>query len=186
MWGKTSKSGPEASSPQPIQPAEPQRTETAAPPVKAALSQASTRISAGILIEGEITGREDIHIEGEVRGQLRMTNAKIHVGAQGRVRADLEAREIEVQGRVEGDLRGHERVRIGASGKVHGNVLTQRIAIDEGAILQGSVDIVPPGSARRAEETKSVAAAPPNPQRVPEPVNELEASSDSVSPVEAS
>jgi cytoskeletal protein CcmA (bactofilin family) len=110
------------------------------------------------LIEGQITGREDVHIDGEVRGQVRLQQARILVGERGRIHADVEAREVEIHGEVDGQVRGHERVRIGARGVVQGDVLTQRIAIDEGGILQGSVDIVPAGSLQRPEAAKARAA----------------------------
>lgn len=180
MWGKSSKAPPEP--PATTRPLEQCRPEIVDPSVSAA--PLATRIGPGIVIEGEVTAHEDIHIDGEVRGELRATNAKIQVGKQGHVRADLEAREIEVHGRVDGLLRGQERVCIGASGVVHGGVLTQRIAIDEGAILQGSVDIVQPGSAQRVE-ARGVAGSLPSPREVAEPVNEHDARSESASPVEA-
>lgn len=154
MWGKTPKTAPEPAVPPPAPPdsapfAETRTVERTAP---------SASIGRNIAIRGEVTGSEDLRIEGELHGSVCLRDAVVTVGPSGRIRADIEAREIVVQGSVEGTLTGAERVCIGASGVVQGEVHTRRIAIEEGAILQGSVDIVRPEESRRVA-AKSFAAA---------------------------
>jgi len=165
MWGKNSK----APEPPPSAPAHPPAVAEAprreAVPVRepardvARESATVARIGAGLTIRGDIRGSEDLRIDGEVHGTVRLEGAMVTVGSQGRVHASVEAREIVVEGRVEGSLDGRERVRITATGKVRGDVRTHRIAIDEGAILRGGVDIVRPGEARTAPPAKSYAAS---------------------------
>jgi len=163
MWGKNQKSSPEAPASPPTAPsvALPESPRREAAPVREPQreSAAIARIGAGLSIQGEIRGSEDLRIDGEVHGSVRLENATVTVGKQGRVHADVEAREIVVEGRVEGSLAGRERVRISASGNVRGDVRTQRIAIDDGAILRGAVDIVRPGEARPVPPAKSYAAS---------------------------
>lgn len=154
MWGKTQKPGPEPPAAAPL-PVETPRVE---PPVPRAPA-AATRIGPALQIRGEIRGGEDVLIEGDVQGSVNLNNASVTVGRQGRVRADIDAREIIVQGRVEGALTAKERVRIGASGVLHGDVRTARIAIEDGAILQGAVDIVRPGESRPAPQPNPKAYA---------------------------
>lgn len=148
MWGKSQKPGPEPPPAAVALPVEPPRMETPAPRAPVA----ATRIGPALQIRGEIRGGEDVLIEGDVQGSVNLSNANVTVGRQGRVRADIDAREITVQGRVEGALTAKERVRIAATGVLHGNVRAQRIAIDDGAILQGAVDIVRAGESRPASQ----------------------------------
>ncbi len=156
MWGKTPKSAPE-----PVTPAAPAPQPLPARPKVQPVADisSSARIGAAITIQGEIKGSEDLCIDGEVQGAVRLEDAVLRVGKQGQVRADIHAREITVEGRVEGNLTATVRVRIGSTGAVHGEIRTPRIAIDDGAILQGSVDIVRPGESRPATGTKSHAVS---------------------------
>jgi cytoskeletal protein CcmA (bactofilin family) len=127
-------------------------------PVRAA--EAST-ISAGLRIKGEITGTSDLTVDGEAQGKIRLTNGRVTVGQNGRVNADIDAREILVHGTVQGNLKASESVRLGASGRVEGSILTPRIGIDDGARLRGNVEMVRPGETQgnRSEQAKPVAAA---------------------------
>jgi hypothetical protein len=77
-------------------------------------------LSPGIRIKGEITGSEDLFIDGNVEGKVTFRNAVLTVGPNASVKADIDAREIVVRGRVEGKLDGSERVQIGSTAKVIG------------------------------------------------------------------
>ncbi len=110
---------------------------------------AGGHVSKTISVKGEIVGREDLFIDGEVQGSIHITDGNVTVGPNGRVTADIEAREIVVRGKVDGTLRGHERVQIGRTGQAIGEVVTRRIAIEEGAIFRGKIDVV------RAEEARA-------------------------------
>lgn len=171
MWGKNSKPVPEA----PVQrPAVATATPVAAPaaPVAPAIappvpaqapaptqqSSTSARIGAAIFIRGEIRGREDLRIEGEVQGSIELDCAVVSIGQAGRVRADVSAREIVVEGRVEGSITATERVRISSSGDVKGDILAQRIAIEEGAVLRGSVETARESLSARKQSVSAKAA----------------------------
>jgi len=101
------------------------------------------RISTTMVIKGEITGQEDLFIDGDVQGRIRIDNGRITIGPNGRVTADIVAREITVQGHVKGNLHGSERVQIGQTGCARGNVITRRISVDDGAEIHGDVEIIP-------------------------------------------
>jgi len=118
-------------------------------------------ISKAISIKGEITGSEDLLIEGEVNGKVAITDGKVNVGPSGRVTADIEAAEIIVRGRVKGGLRGRERVVIGQTGQVSGNVVTRRIVIEEGAVFSGQVDVVRAEEPRASRPAVDVTASEP-------------------------
>lgn len=111
-----------------------------------------SRIGAGLKIRGEITGSSDMYIDGDVQGKIRVGSGRLTVGPNGRVQADLEAREIIVNGTVLGNLRATDRVQLGSSGSVQGGVVTPRIGIDDGARLRGNVE-----TARAGESTGTTA-----------------------------
>jgi cytoskeletal protein CcmA (bactofilin family) len=97
-------------------------------------------ISQGIRIKGEITGSEDLFVDGPIEGKVQLTNGSLTVGPNGTVKADVNAREVVVRGRLEGKVAGHERVQIWNTGHVIGEVQTQRLAIEDGAVLRGKVE----------------------------------------------
>jgi cytoskeletal protein CcmA (bactofilin family) len=103
-------------------------------------SNAVASLSPGIRIKGEITGSEDLFIDGNVEGKVTFHNAVLTVGPNASVKADIDAREIVVRGRVEGRLDGSERVHIGNTAKVNGDIRSSRIAIEDGAEFRGKVE----------------------------------------------
>lgn len=102
--------------------------------------RASACIAQGIKIKGEITGKEDLFVDGTVEGKLDLGNGTVTVGPNGKVKADISAREIVVRGQVEGKLDGTEKVQLWSTGRVEGEVRTQRLAIEDGAVLRGQVE----------------------------------------------
>ena len=105
-----------------------------------ASSRAAACISQGIRIKGEITGSEDLFVDGPVEGKLQLTNGSLTVGPNGTVKADVTAREVVVRGKVEGKIVGRDRVQLWSTGNVTGEVQTQRLAIEDGAVLRGKVE----------------------------------------------
>jgi cytoskeletal protein CcmA (bactofilin family) len=103
-------------------------------------SNSVASLSPGIRIKGEITGSEDLFIDGNVEGKVTFRNAVLTVGPNASVKGDIDAREIVIRGRVEGKLDGSERVQIWHSAKVNGDIRSQRIAIEDGAEFRGKVE----------------------------------------------
>lgn len=121
-----------------------------------------SRISSGIRIKGEITGNDDLYIDGQAEGQFRFPQSKVTVGPNGKVQANIEAREIVVEGTVNGDLKASAGVQLGASSRVQGSLSTPRIAIDDGARLRGKVEMTRANGAQpelKAAQTTTEAAA---------------------------
>jgi cytoskeletal protein CcmA (bactofilin family) len=131
---------------------------SATEPARAAVAVAESAIASNLKIAGEITGNSDLHIDGEVRGKIRMAGARVTLGAEGRIHADMEARELIIHGHVEGNLHATESLHLGASSRVQGKVLAPRIRIDDGASLRGTVETIAAGVA-----PKPVAALPKAP-----------------------
>jgi cytoskeletal protein CcmA (bactofilin family) len=103
-------------------------------------SRADACISQGIKIKGEVTGSEDLFVDGQVDGKLSLTNGSLTIGVNGRVKADVTAREVIVRGTVEGKVSGRDKVLLGSTGQVTGEVQTDRLAIEDGAMLRGKVE----------------------------------------------
>lgn len=95
------------------------------------------RLTQSIAVEGNITGQDDLVIDGEVRGQVRLLGSTLTIGPDGRLVADVEAREVVVRGQVTGNIKAHDRVRIAATGRVRGEINTRLISIEEGAEVHG-------------------------------------------------
>jgi cytoskeletal protein CcmA (bactofilin family) len=135
---------------------------TSAAPAAAPTAQVSapanggpSTISAGLKIRGEITGTSDLIIDGETQGKIRLANGCVTVGPNGRVTADIDARDIVVNGTVQGNLKASESVRLGPNSHVEGSVLTPRIGIDDGARLRGNVEMTRPGETLAATSLSS-------------------------------
>jgi cytoskeletal protein CcmA (bactofilin family) len=88
-----------------------------------------------------VRGSEDLYIDGEVQGTIQVTNGRVTVGPHGKITANVDAREILVRGKVTGGLRGRDRVEVGSTGEVNGDIATSRIAIAEGAQIHSKVEI---------------------------------------------
>jgi cytoskeletal protein CcmA (bactofilin family) len=135
--------------------AAPVSTPSPAPRAEAASSAVFSRITHGIVLRGDITGREDLSIDGELEGTLRLVGARLTVGATGRVRADVFAHEIVIHGEVRGDLHAEERIEIARTASVAGNASAKRVAIEDGAVFNGAVEVLRAGGAARAVESSS-------------------------------
>jgi cytoskeletal protein CcmA (bactofilin family) len=118
-------------------------------------------IGKSVVIKGELSGSEDLHLDGEVEGSIDLKEHVLTVGPHGRVRANVHAREIIVHGKVDGNLDGTDRVELKRSAVQVGDISTQRIVIEDGAFFKGAIDIRKDSKpqARAAEAPKSYSSA---------------------------
>jgi cytoskeletal protein CcmA (bactofilin family) len=120
------------------------------------------RIGRSVIVKGELSGAEDLFVDGEVEGSIELRSHGLTVGPNGRVRANIVAQEVVIFGKVEGNVRGSERVELKRSAVLHGDISTQRIVIEDGAFLKGGIDIqkAEPKPEIRREVPVAAAAAP--------------------------
>ena len=118
-------------------------------------SRAAACISQGIKIKGEVTGSEDLFVDGHVDGKLNLANGSLTIGPNGNVKADVHAREVIVRGKIEGKVSGRDRVQLWSTGQVTGEVQTERLAIEDGAVLRGKVEAGKP--LNKTSESKAAA-----------------------------
>jgi cytoskeletal protein CcmA (bactofilin family) len=121
-------------------------------------SKASASISQGIRIKGEVTGSEDLFVDGQVEGKVNLSNGILTVGPNGEVKADIFAREVIVRGRVDGKIVGREKIQLWSTGNVAGDLQTERLSIEDGAVLRGRVEIETGKPIDKHPEARGVAA----------------------------
>jgi len=97
-------------------------------------------IGKSVLVKGELSGSEDLYLDGEVEGSIELRGHNLTVGPHGRVRAHIRAKEVMVHGKVDGNING-DRVELKKSAIHVGNIVTQRVIIEEGAFFKGSIDV---------------------------------------------
>ncbi len=139
IFGKTDTKAPEAS-PRAAQPAPAGTSAPAAAP--RSTSTSACVIGAKTVVKGEITGEEDIVVEGVVEGQVRIAK-DLRVAQGGKVRASVDAQAVVVSGELVGDCSAAQRVEIQATGQLTGNIRAPRIVIAEGAVFKGQSDMSP-------------------------------------------
>jgi len=98
-------------------------------------------IGKSISIRGDLTGNEDMVIEGQVEGKVDLPNNQLTVGANGKLKAEIHAKSVVVVGHVEGNVYGTERVEIQATGRVEGDVNAPKLVVAEGAQLNGAIQM---------------------------------------------
>ena len=110
-------------------------------PMSSTPSGSTARLGASLHIKDEISGNEDLHIDGSVEGLVQLEDRKLTVGASAKLTADVVAREVVVYGSVKGNLRARDRIEIKKDGSVVGDLTTARIMIEDGAYFKGSIEI---------------------------------------------
>ncbi len=119
-------------------------------------------IGKSVIIKGELSGSEDLYVDGTVEGTIQLTGNNLMIGPNGHVHADVNAKGVVVQGKLEGNIRASERTELRKSAVIVGDIATQRIAIEDGAYFKGKVDIqkeaAKPNSASSQSEPRSVSA----------------------------
>jgi cytoskeletal protein CcmA (bactofilin family) len=118
----------------------------AAAPRNAALNpQEQASIGKSLVIKGEVSGSESLYIDGRVEGSINLPGNRLTVGRNGVVSANVTAREIVVIGKLRGNVMASDRVDIRNEGSLTGDVVAQRISIEDGAYFKGGIDIRKPG-----------------------------------------
>jgi cytoskeletal protein CcmA (bactofilin family) len=110
-------------------------------PLGATADRATARLGSSLYVKGEISGNEDLLIDGSVEGLIQLDERKLTLGATAKVTADIIAREVVVLGNVTGNLRAKDRIEIKKDGSVNGDLTTARIMIEDGAYFKGSIEI---------------------------------------------
>jgi cytoskeletal protein CcmA (bactofilin family) len=128
------------------------------------MEKTTVNIGKSVVIKGELSGSEDLTIEGQVEGKIELRQNVLTIGANGKIKAQVFAKAVIILGEVTGNVTATEKVDIRDNGSVDGDIAAPRVAIAEGAHFRGSIDMQRTG-AKAAEHAKSETkvAAPPAP-----------------------
>ena len=110
-------------------------------PIEAKADRATGWLGSSLHVKGDITGTEDLLIDGSVEGLIKLDEWKLTVGATAKLTADINARDVVVYGYVKGNVHAKGRVEIKKDGAVIGNLTTAQIMIEDGADFKGSIEI---------------------------------------------
>ena len=113
-------------------------------------------IGPTLKFKGELSANEDLIIEGEIEGTIAHQDKNLTVGKEGRVKANIDARTVEVYGKVDGDINGEDIVKLAKSAVVKGNIRCARIVMEDGAQFSGRIDM---GQRAKSAKPASLAVA---------------------------
>ncbi len=133
LWQKPEHDRPAPSeSPSSSAPTVPQREHSSSNPAT---------IGQSVQIEGELTGQEDLVIDGKIDGKITLEGHHLTVGPNGRIHAEVHAKSVQVNGEVSGNIVADDKVEISSTGSVLGDITAPRVALADGSSFKGSIDM---------------------------------------------
>ena len=118
-------------------------------------------IGKAVKIDGQIYSKEDLYVDGDVKGTIELQEHRLTIGPNGKVHSNIKAREVMILGDVQGSIEASDKLEICKDARVVGDIKTSRIVIEDGAHFKGNIDIV------KLEPAKSSASLQPKPQVTP-------------------
>jgi cytoskeletal protein CcmA (bactofilin family) len=111
------------------------------PPKTVSVPVEQATIGRSVVIKGEVSGSESLYVDGRIEGTVNFADNRITIGRNGSVAANISAREVVILGKVQGNIQCTDRLDIRSEGSLTGDVITQRISVEDGAVLKGSVQV---------------------------------------------
>ena len=154
MWNKAKPDVAPEPMPRSTPPPQPQPAAVTRQPEPAAASSAprGTAIGKGVTIIGDVVSKEDLFIDGDIKGNVEVQDSRCTVGPNGNARSNVKAREVVIQGKVQGDVEATQKITIRKDGSLVGNIRTMGIIIEDDAYFKGSIDIVRNGAPPKAND----------------------------------
>jgi cytoskeletal protein CcmA (bactofilin family) len=123
-------------------------------------TEGSTVIGRSVTIRGELSGKEDLFMDGVVEGTIALLEGRLTVGPNARLMADVEARDVVIFGLVEGNIRASGRIELRESAVVRGDLFAERLSIEENASMKGRVELLERAAGSGAARTGAEISAP--------------------------
>jgi cytoskeletal protein CcmA (bactofilin family) len=114
-------------------------------------------IGKSIVIKGELTGAEALYIDGRIEGTISVPENRVTIGRHGVIQANINAREVVIMGQVSGNVECSDRLDIRGEGSLTGDVITERISVEDGALMKGSIQVR--HAEHKAQQPKAMGAA---------------------------
>ena len=170
-----------APAPAPVQVQAPQPSIARTEPIRQ--EKAVVNIGKSVIIKGELSGSEDLTIEGQVEGKIELRQNVLTIGPNAKIKAQVAAKTIVVEGSVQGNVMATERIEIRDKGSVEGDLAAPRVAIADGAHFRGSIDMQQGrGAAERSADHKPAATASSTSAPAAAPVSTPSTSSSAPAP----
>jgi cytoskeletal protein CcmA (bactofilin family) len=125
-------------------------------------TEGSTVIGKSVIIRGDLSGNEDLYLDGDIEGTITLAESRLTIGPNARVRANITVRDVIVLGDLIGNVQATGRVDLRQSASVNGDILAGRLSIEESAILKGRVELRAPSEAKQASGAHSAATSEAN------------------------
>jgi cytoskeletal protein CcmA (bactofilin family) len=116
-------------------------------------------IGKSVSIKGELSGSEDVYVDGQLEGRVDLVGNSLTVGPNGHVHANIVAKTVTVAGTLDGNIQASERTELRKTAVVNGDVQTRRIAIEEGAYFKGRLEILAENKVSSGSGVAAVAAS---------------------------
>jgi cytoskeletal protein CcmA (bactofilin family) len=158
MWGKKNQAGPLAAAPEPKDAVTKMKSTDAMRALDETNDRKNGWLGSSLRVKGEISGTEDLLIDGAIEGLIQLDGRKLTVGSTAKLTADIKARDVVVYGYVKGNVRATGKIEIKKGGSVNGNLTTAQILIEDGADFRGSIEI-DRGAEKGADKNVSSRAA---------------------------
>ena len=123
------------------------------------MEKTTVNIGKSVVIKGELSGSEDLTIEGQVDGKIELRQNVLTIGPNGKIKAQVFAKSVVILGEVTGNVTATEKVDIRDNGSVDGDIAAPRVAIAEGAHFRGSIDMQRAGAKPSESKSESKQAA---------------------------
>jgi len=148
-WKRDDSPTPSHPEPAPVAPPRPVPTAAGPAPVTSEPPRRVERATIGpsIFIKGDLSGEEDLVIEGRVEGKVDLKQNNVTVGKNGKVKADVFGRVVTIEGEVDGNVIAREQAILRQSGAIRGNITAPRVVLEDGSRFKGSIDMEPPREA---------------------------------------
>ena len=151
-----------APSPQPVhQTANPAPVTERSSDAYRGMEKGPVNIGKSVIIKGELTGSEDLTIEGQVEGKIELRQNVLTIGPNGKIKAQVFAKAVIILGEVTGNVTASEKVDLRDNGSVDGDIAAPRVAIAEGAHFRGSIDMQRTGGGKPEGKTEGKPASQP-------------------------
>ena len=141
--------------------AEAARTPSAPSEPQRGMERSTVNIGKSVVIKGELSGSEDLTIEGQVDGKIELRQNVLTIGPNGKIKAQVFAKSVVILGEVTGNVTASEKVDIRDNGSVDGDIAAPRVAIAEGAHFRGSIDMQRAGAGAKTEQKADKADSKP-------------------------
>jgi cytoskeletal protein CcmA (bactofilin family) len=116
-------------------------------------------------IKGELSGDEDLTIEGRLDGKITLGEHALTIGSNGQIKAEIRAKSVVIAGELVGNVTATDKVEVASTGSVLGDLRAPRVVLADGARFRGSIDMEPQASGRAEPKASSVSKSPPSPPR---------------------